>query len=92
MHKVTLILSMALGLVACSPKYNVIGIHTDIVEEEEEQVDYSNASLRIVKPTSGSFVPYNELSNFEAELLDKDGNPLEMLSSQPKLSTILTEH
>lgn len=76
MYKATLILSIAFGIVACSPKYNVIGIDTGS-EEEEEQIDYSNASLRIVKPTSGSFVPYNELSNFEAELLDKDGNPLE---------------
>ena len=64
-------LTAALSLLACSPKYNVIGIDTGSEEEEEEQIDYSNATLRIVSPTSGSFVPYNELSSFEAELLDK---------------------
>ena len=69
-------LTAALSSLACSPKYNVIGIDTGSEEEEEEQIDYSNATLRIVSPTSGSFVPYNELSSFEAELLDKDGNPL----------------
>ena len=33
-------------------QYNVIGIDTGSEEEEEEQIDYSNATLRIVS-TSG---------------------------------------
>ena len=60
---------------ACSPKYNVI----DITEEEEPvaEVNYDGATLRIIRPQSGSFVPYADVSDFEAELLGADGEPLE---------------
>ena len=72
------VIGLGLGLTACSPKYNVLGLDSDTGEDVEEVIDYSNATLRIVTPKSGSFVPYDELSNFEAELLDKDGIPIEM--------------
>jgi hypothetical protein len=63
------------SLIGCSPKYNVLGLDTDL--PEEEVVDYEGATLRIVSPLSGGFVPYGDLSNFEAELLDSAGDPLE---------------
>lgn len=64
------------ALAGCSPKYNVLELDTDTGTEEPE-IDYEGATLRIVSPASGSFVPYQDLSNFEAELLDGDGNPIE---------------
>ena len=76
MRRVAYLLGLSLAITGCSPKYNVLGIDTD--DEEEAEFDYSNATLRIVQPKSGTFVPYNEISNFEAELLDKDGNILEL--------------
>jgi hypothetical protein len=78
MRLVAYVIGLSLAITGCSPKYNVLGIDTDEEEEEEVEFDYSNATLRIVQPKSGSFVPYNETANFEAELLDKDGNVLEL--------------
>ena len=69
---------LLLALSGCSPKYNVLELDSDTDEEDTDpEVNYDGATLRIVSPTSGSFVPYSEMSNFEAELLDSEGNPLE---------------
>jgi len=44
---------------------------------EEELEAFEGATLVILEPTSGAFVPWGEESDFEAELLDADGEPLD---------------
>lgn len=38
---------------------------------------YDGASLKILSPESGDFLPWGEVSSFEAELLDAEGQPLD---------------
>ncbi len=44
---------------------------------EEELEAFEGATLVILEPTSGAFVPLGEGADFEAELLDTDGEPIE---------------
>jgi len=70
---------LSLLVCACAPRYNVIALEDEENSSvtETDPANYDNATLRIVRPLSGSFVPYREAAPFEAELLDSEGNPLD---------------
>ena len=51
----------------------------DTLEEEEEEEDFSmydGATLVIISPESGDFLPWDEEAEFEAVIFDADGAPL----------------
>ncbi|MCB9765903.1 MAG: hypothetical protein H6739_39380 [Alphaproteobacteria bacterium] len=63
---------------ACSPSSPKLGDDTgDITGPDEEELDalWGEATLEILTPRSGDFVPYGEESDFEAVVYDADGNP-----------------
>jgi len=65
-------------LAACRSDNAVVGLDEeegDVVEEEP--VDpYEGATLEILSPAPNAFLPYGEESDFEAVVLDKNGEPL----------------
>ena len=74
------------ALTACAPDYGVGASDgtvagtdgsdgTDGTELRPE--DFNGATLRIVSPTDGQFLPLGEPATFEAELLDANGEPID---------------
>jgi hypothetical protein len=49
------------------------GTEVEEEDEEEEVIDYSGASIRIVSPASGDFLPFGETHSFEARVQSPDG-------------------
>lgn len=73
-----IVLFSVLAVSACAPQYAIIedeeGVDT---EEIVDEALYDGATLRIVQPASGSFLPLGEDHDFVAELIDIDGNPID---------------
>lgn len=82
---------LALGLlVACAPDYTTglnekdnvdnggnDGDEEEVEEEEEDTSMYDGATLVILEPEPGDFIPLGEEADFEAIVLDADGNELD---------------
>lgn len=81
----SLIFPLLASIPACTPDYSVKGgeggvgaggdADTD-VEEEEDLTIYEGATLQILEPEAGAFLPLGEDSTFTAVVLDADGNEL----------------
>ena len=69
--------TLLIGLVfavGCSPDYLVVDADgTDSAELEQWDI----ASLEIVSPQSGDFLPWEESNDFKAVIVDEEGNELE---------------
>lgn len=71
-----------LSLVACESQYVITDSPAELgVDEtdtdttpEEDYSEFDGAQLVIVTPASGDFLPYEEPSDFEAQILDAEGN------------------
>jgi hypothetical protein len=61
--------------VGCSPDYLVVGDGDTAVEEDLEAWDV--ATLVIQSPQSGDFLPWEQDNDFEAVILDGEGNEVE---------------
>lgn len=68
----------ALALVACKPAEISTGDDTATPTgptDEELDAQWSGATLQIISPASGDFLPYTEEADFEAVVYDAEGNP-----------------
>ena len=65
-------------LVACGGEVGIGNVDTDTdADTEPDWSMYEGASLRIVEPTSASFLPWGETHRFEAIVYDADGQPMD---------------
>lgn len=70
------LLALSLFAVACRGEGGIVNIG-DSDSDAEPQVDYANAVLRILTPTSGAFLALEEPHRFTAEVVDEAGAPLD---------------
>ena len=67
--------ALALGT-ACAPRYAIIEIEEEEQEEVIDEARYAGATLRIVEPSSGEFLPLGKNHEFVAELVSAEGEPI----------------
>jgi len=63
-------------VVACGPGYGLID-EGDSEDSLDEYSEYDGASLRIVSPSSGTFLALEETHDYRAVLYDADGNEMD---------------
>jgi hypothetical protein len=71
---------LSLGFVAaCTPDYTHSKTQNGALDgDEEENIEqYDGATIHIVSPIDGAFLPLGEPTSFEAELTDANGDPLD---------------
>ncbi len=68
---------IGLFALACRPDYVVLGENDTSLGEEEVDAVWDTATLLINHPQSGDFLPWEQDNDFEAVIVDAEGNELE---------------
>ncbi len=69
-----------LALIACSNDYLVVDAadtgEADVVDDGISEETWDGATLQILSPQSGEFIPWEQGGHFEAQIVDAEGEPL----------------